>query len=109
MRAVLRLAADRQADTSPASLATLPPVKVMPAALVLFSAAVDTPTNPAVEDTLVGRELDASPLRDVKPVLHRRSCSMVRRTTRYRLPMPRRSARHCAMPGAVASLCGTKA
>ena len=49
-----------------ASLSTLPPVKVMPAALVLFNPAVDTPRNPAVRDTLAGRELEASPLHHVK-------------------------------------------
>jgi acetyl esterase/lipase len=49
-----------------ASLSTLPPVKVMPAALVLFNPAVDTPRNPAVAGTLAGRELEISPLRHVK-------------------------------------------
>jgi len=49
-----------------ASMATLPPVKLMPAALILFNPAVDTPRNPAVADSLVGRELEASPLHHVK-------------------------------------------
>lgn len=49
-----------------ASLATLPPVKVMPAALVLFYPAVDTPRNPAVADMVLGHELETSPVRHVK-------------------------------------------
>ena len=34
--------------------------------MVLFNPSVDTPRNPAIVDTLIGRELEASPLRHVE-------------------------------------------